>query len=197
MNPSETNPSSRSTAVLNEPFARASNSKIIELDPMRRMWDSLEAAGCEPHGEVHKFRSYCPAHQGENRDALSVSEGADRRVVLRCFRGCDWRTIVTALGLNGRALFPVGHRNAEPKKPRPVKTLSPGAAFLENLTTAGYDWHATVYLQKCPFCDAPAAFLTVHDGGGIDVHCQDGCHYSDVVRAVETRAAIAEAGVEL
>jgi hypothetical protein len=173
-----------------------SNSKNVELDPMVRMRDALDAAGCHPNGDLHSFMAHCPAHRGSHRN-LRVTEGSDGRVLLTCLAACDWRAIIGALGLEPRALFPVGHRKSEKRTPRPVKALSPGAAFMDNLTGAGYRWHATVYLDKCPYCDAQCCFLTVHDGGGVEANCSDGCHYSDVVRAVETRAAIAEAGVQL
>src|SRR5829696_3558874 len=88
-------------------------------DPMQVVHDALEAAGCEPRGPLHDFRARCPGHDGENRDALHVSEGADRRAVLWCFRGCEPEAIVRALGLAWRDLFPPGHRrNRRRARPR-------------------------------------------------------------------------------
>lgn len=45
----------------------------------------------------------CPAHQDKTQ-SLSVSS-ADRKVLLKCFAGCDTQTIVSALGLEMKDLF--------------------------------------------------------------------------------------------
>lgn len=165
------------------------------------MWDALHNAECQPHGDPHKFRARCPVHQGENVDALEVYEGVDRRVVFGCYaHGCDKRAVLDALGLRWTDMFPDGHKNAERRKPtQPVtpRPLNAGAAFLDTLMLAGFNWRAMVVLPKCPYCDNERTLLWVHAGGGVDVECPDGCHYQDVVKAVETRAAIAEAGVQL
>jgi putative DNA primase/helicase len=49
----------------------------------------------------------CPAHE-DRRNSLSVGEGKEGRVLLRCHAGCDIRAIVEALGLQMRDLFPRG-----------------------------------------------------------------------------------------
>jgi hypothetical protein len=165
-----------------------------ETDPMRRMWDALAENGCQPLGERHTFMARCPVHHGTNRN-LRVSEGTDGRVLLFCLAHpgvCDWRAVSAAVGLDPRELFPPGHRRGMAAKPRPVKSLSAGAAFLDAMTGAGYGWQAELLGVECPYCGAPDAYLTVHDRGGLDVNCPDGCGAVEVRRAVETRAAIAE-----
>jgi hypothetical protein len=172
----------------------------MSTDPMTTIWDALTNAGCEPQGETHKFSAYCPAHGGRSHRNLDVTEGSDRRVLMNCHAGCDWRAITGALGLDGRALFPPGHRNGRRDRPqRNVKPLplSPGCEFLNALTTAGFVWKAHLLGTRCPYCDNPHAYLTVHDSGGLDVDCPDGCITDEVRRAVETRAAIAEKGLAL
>ena len=47
----------------------------------------------------------CVAHEDRNA-SLSIAEGADGRVLLRCFAGCEPLAIVHALGLELRDLFP-------------------------------------------------------------------------------------------
>lgn len=47
----------------------------------------------------------CPAH-AERNASLSIAEGQDGRVLLRCFAGCEPLAIVHALGLELRDLFP-------------------------------------------------------------------------------------------
>lgn len=175
-------------------------------DPMQGMWDALATADCQPQGDLHDFGAVCPVHRGERRN-LKVTEASDGRVLLKCFaRDCDWRGIVGALGLDGRALFPVGHSSGPRAKPSPLKPrpLSQGAAFIDSLTLAGYRWTAAVLLGECPYCGAEHCVLRVSDAPGasdgrfvVRVDCSDGCGADDVRRAVETRAAIAERGVTL
>jgi putative DNA primase/helicase len=55
----------------------------------------------------------CPAHD-DARSSLSVSEGADGRVLLPCFAGCDVVEILAAMGLEFSDLFP----RRRTKKPR-------------------------------------------------------------------------------
>lgn len=171
-----------------------------DLDPMRGMWDALHTAGCDPHGDPYRFRARCPIHGGTNTDALQVYEGADRSVVFGCYaHGCDKRAILDAIGRQWRDMFPTGHRNSRREQPqRKVKprSLTPGSALLDLLTAAGFGWKAMVVLPCCPYCSNPRCLVWVHEGGGLDVECPDECLPDEVRRAVETRAAIAEATTE-
>jgi hypothetical protein len=47
----------------------------------------------------------CPAHE-DRSPSLSVREGDDGRLLLHCWAGCDAASIVGALGLDIRDLFP-------------------------------------------------------------------------------------------
>lgn len=47
----------------------------------------------------------CPAHE-DRRKSLSIGLGNDGRVLLRCFAGCSFNSIVAAVGLKPRHLFP-------------------------------------------------------------------------------------------
>jgi hypothetical protein len=44
----------------------------VSGDPLGLLRDALEAHGYGPHGTEYAFRSRCPAHDGDNRSALSV-----------------------------------------------------------------------------------------------------------------------------
>lgn len=55
--------------------------------------------------DFKKGMALCPAHEDTNR-SLSVSEGDDGRVLLRCHAGCRTEDIVSALGLSMSDLFP-------------------------------------------------------------------------------------------
>lgn len=65
----------------------------------------LEGRGLHPHKTADGWASRCPAHQDEN-PSLSVGEGADGRVLIRCHAGCDVNAICAALGINLANLFP-------------------------------------------------------------------------------------------
>jgi len=63
------------------------------------------------------FMAACPAHE-DAKPSLSVSEGDDGRVLLKCFAGCEVGPIVATLDLKMRDLFPSstnGHRNGHKK----------------------------------------------------------------------------------
>ena len=50
------------------------------------------------------FSARCPGHD-DARPSLSISEGPDGRVLLKCFAGCPVDHIVGRLGLRMRDLF--------------------------------------------------------------------------------------------
>ncbi len=57
----------------------------------------------------------CPAHN-DRQSSLSIAEGDDGRVLLKCFAGCAAESVVDALGLRLADLFP-GSRNSAPTTP--------------------------------------------------------------------------------
>lgn len=44
------------------------------------------------------WTAQCPGHE-DDRASLSVGKGDDGRILLKCFAGCSFETIVLALGL--------------------------------------------------------------------------------------------------
>jgi AAA domain len=48
----------------------------------------------------------CPAHD-DRKPSLSIDEGADGRVLLKCHAGCGANDVLAALGMTARDLFPV------------------------------------------------------------------------------------------
>jgi len=71
-----------------------------------------------------RWRARCPAHDGKNRDVLSITEAGDGTVLLKCFAGCTALEIVGAVGLELHDLFPrvewqtTGNHMPLPKRPR-------------------------------------------------------------------------------
>ncbi|CCF84135.1 AAA family ATPase [Nitrolancea hollandica] len=67
------------------------------------------------------FKARCPGH--DDREAsLSIHEGDDERILLKCFAGCEAPDIVDALGLTMADLYPErpessnGHRPRQPRR---------------------------------------------------------------------------------
>jgi hypothetical protein len=56
-------------------------------------------------GTKNRFKALCPAH-GDRTPSLSITEGDDGRVLLHCFGGCSFDSILTAMGLSIVELFP-------------------------------------------------------------------------------------------
>jgi hypothetical protein len=78
------------------------------MRPLDRVLGKLEHV--KRSGKGHAAR--CPAH--EDREAsLSIRDGDDGRVLLKCFAGCSTEAIVGALGLEMRDLFPPRPRSLE------------------------------------------------------------------------------------
>jgi hypothetical protein len=59
--------------------------------------------GVEEHGGY--IMALCPGHE-ESRPSLSVSEGDEGKIILKCHAGCSAATIVKSMGLGLRDLFP-------------------------------------------------------------------------------------------
>lgn len=56
-------------------------------------------------GDNNQYSALCPAHDDKNA-SLSVAEGADGRILLKCQAGCTSESIVEALDLKMTDLFP-------------------------------------------------------------------------------------------
>lgn len=65
------------------------------------------------------FLACCPAHS-DRRASLSVSEGADGKLLVKCFAGCETERVVQALGLTMKDLF--ADTGGPDTEPRIVKT---------------------------------------------------------------------------
>lgn len=133
--------------------------------PLRSVWDALERSGCQPHGVPHDFRARCPAHGGDNPEALHVFVGADGSARLWCFaHRCEAEAITHALGLEMGDLYPAGHHRAR----RQRLTRARRADFTGNARTAasvlaalqrlGADWEVSLKTD-CPRCGSPQALL--------------------------------------
>jgi len=96
--------------------------------PVQQVLDLLENVRPGSNGST----ALCPFH-GDTNNSLSVAEGEDGRVLLKCFAGCEVPDIVGAIGLEMRDLFP---------KPPVVETRSANTknAAMNKELVATYDY---------------------------------------------------------
>ena len=73
------------------------------------------------HGGGTQYTALCPAHDDEHA-SLSVSEGQDGRILLRCHAGCETAAILAALDLTLSDLFPDPPRERAQGDRRVVET---------------------------------------------------------------------------
>jgi len=81
---------------------------VAAVTPVELVLEKLEEKGCRGRGTSWQ----CPAHE-DRRPSLSVREGQDGRVLLHCFAGCSFNSIVDALDLRIAQLFTVGSRRSQ------------------------------------------------------------------------------------
>lgn len=74
-------------------------------NPIKHVLNTLAPAGNGLKQTGSGWSARCPAHE-DRQASLSIAEGEDGRVLLRCHAGCDHKKIVAALGLQERDLFP-------------------------------------------------------------------------------------------
>ena len=104
---------------------RPSRGNLQMSESFQRFIRALEENG---YREGRQFR--CPAHD-DHRPSLSVTEGRDGRVLLKCHTGCTPEDIVAALGLTMADLF---NENGS----RPMRT--PIATYCRRGSEPAHSW---------------------------------------------------------
>jgi len=89
---------------------------------------ALQARGCEPERHGKDWIARCPAHDDET-PSLSVAEGDDGKVLVRCFTGCNYRAIRDGLGIEDADFFPP--KPDAPHKPPPSKKPKRQLTFVQ------------------------------------------------------------------
>jgi hypothetical protein len=169
-------------------------------DPLRDVWDALEAGGFGPHGQPHDFRSRCPGHDGDNRDSLHVSDGGGQALVWCFAHGCSVEEIVEPLGLRVRDLYPVDLGSGRRLRTARREDFSGNARTLANVLLAleqlGERWGLSLWLDLCPNCERQHLQLSINSTGDPRVYCGRGCDLrmfeqalADLVRGPRRRAA--------
>jgi hypothetical protein len=162
-------------------------------DPLRLVWDALDAGGYNPHGQPHDFRARCPEHDGDSVDALHVTVATDGRVLLYCFaHGCRVEDIVARLSLRMRDLYPVdlgdsGRRLRNARREDFSETARPPAEVLAALDHLGEPWEVSILMNECPNCEWPHARIVWRSTGEAFVHCERDCEPRMVNQALAER----------
>lgn len=98
--------------------------------PTDKVLSALERCGHKARpsrqGSRQGWVARCPAHDDKN-PSLSIGEGGDGRVLVRCHAGCTPEKVCAALGLTLADLMPEPqgtHTTKQRQKPRPVKSPS-------------------------------------------------------------------------
>jgi hypothetical protein len=161
----------------------------VSSDPVRLLWDALEAAGYRPRGKEYEFRARCPGHAGGNPTSLSVGVGADGRALLRCHaHGCEPTAILAPIGLEVSDLFPAGHRRGRRYPLRLVRREDFGGTarqvvnLLRALEELDEDWFLMLGCA-CPYCGDPGGWLRASPGR-IEVDCAAGCDAQTFTQAL-------------
>ncbi len=89
-------------------------------NPIQRVLDALRVIGHEPKQSGTGWMCRCPAHDDRN-PSLSITPGDDGRALLKCHAGCTTESVIEAIGLEMRNLFPEEHPTPHTRHPRPQK----------------------------------------------------------------------------
>lgn len=106
------------------------------MRPVERFLEKLLANGHELRKRGTSWSAQCPAHD-DQRASLSISEGDDGRVLVKCHAGCTHDAVCKAIGLTVSDLFPTADMLP---LPRPFHTKRP-ATNAKPQITAEYDYH--------------------------------------------------------
>ena len=91
--------------------------------PIERVLNAISDRGGRVNRSGVQWMCTCPGHD-DRTPSLSVKEGDDGCVLIKCFAGCSIDAVAGALGLEMRELFPndttvtAGSRTHRPQKPR-------------------------------------------------------------------------------
>jgi len=86
--------------------------------PIDKVVSALRDKRCKPKKSGNGYSAKCPVHNGKDFDSLTISEGHDGKVLVRCqSKTCDFGSIVESLGLSKSDFFP----ESQGKKPQRTK----------------------------------------------------------------------------
>jgi hypothetical protein len=94
------------------------------MTPVETLLAALEEHGYEPRSSGTGWTCLCPGHD-DRRASLSIGEGDDGRVLVKCHAGCEPAAVVAAIGLTLADLMPVNTVNVNGNRRTPKKTAKP------------------------------------------------------------------------
>jgi len=159
------------------------------VDPLKTVWDALEARDCNPRGPEHRFSALCPAHE-DRSPSLTVAEGSDGRAVLLCRTGCDTAEVVAALGLRWADLFAEDSPEFASRRRGTAPPLPPIDRVLKALRVKGlgYRCHPTEpdwwTVEHCWVCGYHRVWLYADERGRVSVACFEGCSQERMLSAL-------------
>jgi putative DNA primase/helicase len=80
------------------------------MRPIEVILPKLE--GVSPGASERQWTACCPAHE-DAKQSLGVALGSDDRVLVKCYAGCTFKAIATAMGLESKDFFPAGREKAD------------------------------------------------------------------------------------
>ena len=95
-------------------------------------------------GTNGQYTAKCPAHD-DHRNSLSVTEGEDGRILLHCHAGCTPETILAAMHLDMKDLFPAQGERKEERNAAKTGRSEKGSVTEEYVY---YDSDSTPILKK-------------------------------------------------
>ena len=85
-----------------------SGATLVSLDAILSLLEGVRRTG-------KGWTARCPAH-ADRQASLSINEGHDGRILLHCFAGCSSLSVVQAIGLELRDLFPARAFKTDPTR---------------------------------------------------------------------------------
>jgi len=87
-----------------------------------------EATKGSPHKTAKGYTCRCPAHD-DAKPSLSIQQGDDSRILVKCHAGCAPEAVVAALGLRMADLFPAADNATQGARGRPRKVFNIVATY--------------------------------------------------------------------
>jgi hypothetical protein len=110
----------------------------------------------------------CPAHR-DRRNSLSVSEGKDGRVLMKCFAGCEVSAITSKLGLALTDLFPKGGRGDDIPSQKQCNAATVTLAQYAAAKRLPLDFLRGIRLSDMHYCGQSAVRIPYLDENGSEV----------------------------
>jgi hypothetical protein len=134
-------------------------------DPIAKVLDTLERAGCRGLmvKQGTRWQYQCPAHE-DRKPSLTVTRNAGGTVLIHCHAGCSTETVLAALGLTVKDLFP----NAQEIRPREQKN-TPRKNISEHRNTNGKTYPTARDALKSYGLGKPTQWWVYRNGDGQEV----------------------------